>query len=101
MSVFVAVRGVDPLTVAVGRGRPGVAVKIDWVEAASSVWADAVYSPFKVAKVSGVAEFEGTLHANWTMLIKTIKRARADFLMDMGFLQNVGFQKLKTFLPWK
>jgi len=96
MGIFVAERGVDPLPVALGRGKPGVALKIDWVEAASSVCADAVYSPFNVANVSGVAEFAGTLQASWTMVIKTIKRTRAEFFFDMGFSAGFDFQILKT-----
>jgi hypothetical protein len=62
MGMFVAEAAGDP--VAVGIGSPGVAVKLRDVPAAVCVRAEAVYSPFKVANVSGVAEFVEKLHAN-------------------------------------
>jgi hypothetical protein len=50
--------------VAVCRGNPGVGVKLAGVPPVSRVRAEAVYSPFKVANVSGVAELAEMLHAS-------------------------------------
>ena len=81
MGVFVA--GRVPVNVAVGRGRPGVAVKPDCVPTASSVRAEAVYSPFNVANGSGVDEFDGILQASWASNKITTERMMVDFLDDM------------------
>lgn len=81
MGVFVA--DAAPLVVAVGRGRPGVEVKPIGALAAVCVWAEAVYSPFRVANVSGVAEFDGALQASWTIHKMRIERMMGDFLGDM------------------
>jgi ligand-binding sensor domain-containing protein len=70
--------------VAVGSGRPGVAVKPVCVLAASTVWAEAVYNPFNVANGSGVAEFKGRLQAIWTTVTDATKRMRKYFFVDMG-----------------
>ena len=71
MGRFVAVATGNPVGggpgLYVGRGRPGVAVgKITTgcVESASRVRADAVYSSFKVANVSGVAVLFAKLQAS-------------------------------------
>jgi hypothetical protein len=81
MGMLVADGAVVPL--AVGGGKPGVEVKPDGVLPASSVRAEAVYSPFKVANVSGVARFAEMLQASWVMMIKTTNRVAGDFFVDM------------------
>ena len=87
---------VEPLPVAtVGSGSPGVGLNAGWVEADSSVWADAVYSPFNVANVSGVAEFDGRLHANCTMAMKARKRMRGDLFISMIFSPENDVPKIK------
>jgi hypothetical protein len=80
MGVLVGVAGV-PLTV--GGGRPGVEV-----EPASIVWAETVYSTFRVAKVSGVAVSAPRLQASWVRMSADAKRMTGKFFVDMVFSRD-------------
>ena len=71
-------------TVIVGWGRPGVADKLIGAGPDVRVMAEAVYSPFNVAKVSGVAELPlARLHASWTIIKITTKRVKDCFFREM------------------
>jgi len=79
---------------AVGTGKPGVEVKAAGEVPAPCVSAEAVYSPFKVANVSGVAEFAEMLQASWVMMINPKNRMAGDFFVDM-VPPEFGFPKIK------
>jgi len=75
--------GAVPL--AVGWGKPGVEVNPAGVAIVPCVRAEAVYNPFRVANVSGVAEFAETLQASWLMMIKITNRRIGEFFVGMVF----------------
>ena len=75
--------GTVPL--AVGWGKPGVEVNPAGVAIAPWVRAEAVYNPFRVANVSGVAELAEILQASWLMMIKITSRRIGDIFLGMVF----------------
>ena len=70
---------------AVGWGKPGVEVNPAGVAIAPWVRAEAVYNPFRVANVSGVAGFAEILQASWLIMSIITNRRSGDIFLGMVF----------------